>query len=77
MTPAGVQYVTSNYESFYMYISAARVGHSFANIHVWIRTQRAAVASRRAINLAPISLLSPTSPYLATLSPYLANYLKS
>ncbi len=45
------------------------VGYSFAYVahfvflrDVWIRTQRAAVARRRATNLTPISLLSHPSP---------------
>jgi hypothetical protein len=44
------------------------VGHSFASVahfvflrDVWIRTQRAAVASKRATNLSPISLKPPIS----------------
>jgi hypothetical protein len=74
--------------SFFIFVWQAIecVCHSFANVaHFvssrddWIRTQRAAVASRCATNLAthlpgqlnhaPISLLCHPSPYLATRLP--------
>jgi hypothetical protein len=54
-------------------LSFAYVGHFVFLRDVWIRTQRAAVVSRLATNLfthlptwPPISLLSHSSPYLAT-----------
>ncbi len=72
-----------NFLLFYIYFGGLEcAGHSFASFahfvfltDVWIRTQRSAVASRRATNLATHLLnLSTHLPNLATHLPNLAHH---